>query len=419
MTRVVSRGNVMKLSQTVPLAARALLRNKTRSFLTMLGVIIGVASVISMVTVGEGAKARVASVFDAMGTNLLIVLSGSTSSGGMMGGFGSMPTLTWSDLASIRRDAGAVRAAAPVLTTKVTILSDDANWTTAIAGTSPEYLQIRAWKIARGSGFGDTDVESGNKVIVLGETVVTRLFGAGVDAVGKIVRLRSIPFTVIGVLQRKGQSPIGQDYDDVAITPYSTFQAKIQGSIGKYVPGIIAVSAISPDDTYRAQAEIATILRDNHHLLSSAEDDFMIRNLTELASAQQQGTKALTGLLAAIAAVSLVVGGIGIMNIMLVSVTERTREIGLRMAIGATPAQVLVQFLVESVALSMTGGFIGVALGMTAARVVATRLGLSASVRVDMAAISFLFSALVGVSFGFYPARRASRLDPIEALRSE
>jgi putative ABC transport system permease protein len=409
----------MKISQTVPLAARALLRNKTRSFLTMLGVIIGVASVISMVTVGEGAKARVAGVFDAMGTNLLIVLSGSTSGGGMMGGFGSLPTLTWSDLAAIRKDARAVRVAAPVLSSKVTILSEDANWTSAIVGTSPEYLQIRAWHIARGSGFGDSDVESGNKVIILGETVVTKLFGAGVDAVGRTVRLRSVPFTVIGVLQRKGQSPMGQDYDDVALTPFTTFQAKIQGSIGKYVPGIIAVSALSPSDTYRAQTEIAAILRDNHHLLSSAEDDFSIRNLTELATAQQQGTQALTGLLAAIATVSLVVGGIGIMNIMLVSVTERTREIGLRMAIGATPAQVLLQFLVESVALSTTGGLIGVALGMTAARLVATRLGLQSSIRVDTAAVSFFFSALVGGAFGFYPARRASRLDPIEALRSE
>ncbi|HEY0465521.1 MAG TPA: ABC transporter permease [Polyangiaceae bacterium] len=409
----------MKFSQTLPLAARALLRNKTRSFLTMLGVIIGVASVISMVTVGEGAKARVAGVFDAMGTNLLIVLSGSTSGGGMMGGFGTMPTLTWDDLRAIRRDARAVRTAAPVLSTKVTLLSDDANWTTAVVGTTPEYFQIRALSIARGSPFSDADVDAGGKVVVLGETVVTRLFGAGVDPIGRTIRLRAAPFTVIGTLQRKGQSPMGQDYDDVALLPVSTFQSKIQGALGKYVPGIIAVSATSPDDTYRAQAQIVSILRDNHRLTSSAEDDFSVRNLTELATAQQQGTNALTGLLAAIAVVSLVVGGIGIMNIMLVSVTERTREIGLRMAIGATPGQVLLQFLVEAMALAATGGVLGVALGVILARLVAERLNLPRALRVDMAAVSFCFSVLVGVVFGFYPARRASRLNPIEALRSE
>jgi putative ABC transport system permease protein len=254
---------------------------------------------------------------------------------------------------------------------------------------------------------------------VLGETVVTRLFGPGVDPVGRTVRLRAAPFTVIGTLQRKGQSPMGQDYDDVAMLPVSTFQAKIQGGLGKFVPGIIAVSATSAADTYRAQTEIVAILRDGHRLTSSAEDDFSVRNLTELASAQQQGTKALTGLLAAIAVVSLVVGGIGIMNIMLVSVTERTREIGLRMAVGATPAQVLMQFLVEAVALASTGGVLGVGLGVVLARLVAERLNLPRAFRVDMAVVSFCFSVVVGVIFGFYPARRASRLNPIDALRSE
>ncbi len=409
----------MKLAQTLPLAARALLRNKVRSCLTMLGVVIGVASVISMVTVGEGAKSRVAGVFDAMGTNLLIILSGSTSSGGMMGGFGSMPTLTWGDLASIRTEARAVRVAAPVLIAKLTMLSDDANWTSSIAGTTPEYLPIRAWSVAHGASFADSDVDTGAKVILLGDTVATRLFGAGTDPVGRTVRMRGVPFSVIGVLQKKGQSPMGQDYDDVALIPVSTFQAKIQGSLGKYLPGIIVVSAVSSEATWRAQREIADLLRDRHHLASAAEDDFSIRNLTEIANAQQQGTRALTGLLAAIAIVSLVVGGIGIMNIMLVSVTERTREIGLRMAIGATPGQVLLQFLVESVALAATGGVIGVALGVGVATMVAQRLGLPRTVRFDMAAVSFFFSALVGVTFGFYPARRASRLDPIDALRSE
>ena len=409
----------MNIAQTVPLAVRALLRNKTRSFLTMLGVIIGVASVISMVAVGEGAKAKVEGVFASMGTNLLIVLSGSTSSRGVMGGFGSMPTLTWDDLTAIKKEARAVRYAAPVLSSRVTILSDDANWMTTVTGTTPEYFEIRAWKVARGSSFESSDVDSGSETVVLGQTVVDRLFGGSVEPLGRTVRISGVPFIVIGVLQSKGQSPMGSDYDDTAMMPVSTFQSKIQGGLGKYIPGIVAVSAVSAADTGRAQKEINALLRDHHHLNEGVEDDFNVRNLTEMAAAQQQGTKALTGLLAAIAAVSLLVGGIGIMNIMLVSVTERTREIGLRMAVGAKPWQVLAQFLVESIALSMTGGLIGVALGSLAARAVATRLGWTYSPRIDMALISFGFSALVGVAFGFYPARRASRLDPIEALRAE
>ena len=409
----------MNIAQTVPLAVRALLRNKTRSFLTMLGVIIGVASVISMVAVGEGAKAKVEGVFASMGTNLLIVLSGSTSARGVMGGFGSMPTLTWDDLTAIQKEARAVRYAAPVLSSRVSILSDDSNWMTAVTGTTPEYFDIRAWKVARGSSFESSDVDSGSETVVLGQTVVDRLFGGSVDPIGRTVRISGVPFTVIGVLQTKGQSPMGSDYDDTAMMPVSTFRSKIQGGLGKYIPGIIAVSAVSAADTGRAQKEINALLRDHHHLNADVEDDFNVRNLTEMAAAQQQGTKALTGLLAAIAAVSLFVGGIGIMNIMLVSVTERTREIGLRMAVGAKPWQVLAQFLVESIALSMTGGLIGVALGSLAARAVATRLGWTYSPRIDMALISFGFSAVVGVAFGFYPARRASRLDPIEALRAE
>ena len=409
----------MNVAQTLPLAARALLRNKARSFLTMLGVIIGVASVISMVAVGEGAKSRVEGVFASMGTNLLIVLSGSTASGGVAGGFGSMPTLTWNDLAAIKREAPAVRTAAPQLGTKVTIVGDDANWTTTVAGTTPAYFEIRAWKLARGALFADSDVDQGNKVIVLGQTVAEKIFGAGVDPLGRTVRLRAVPLQVIGILERKGQSPMGQDYDDIAVVPYTTFQAKIQGSLGKFIPGIIIVSATSSTDTNRAKAEIATILRDRHHLTSDTEDDFNIRNLTEIANAQQQGTRALTGLLAAIAVVSLLVGGIGIMNIMLVSVTERTREIGLRMAVGAKPWNVLVQFLAESIALSSVGGLIGIAFGMVTARVVAARLGYPFATRIDMVIVAFGFSALVGVAFGLYPARKAAQLDPIDALRYE
>ena len=409
----------MNLANVMPIALTALLRNKTRSFLTTLGVIIGVASVISMVAVGEGAKARVSGVFAAMGTNMLIVLSGTTTTGGVAGGFGSMPTLTWEDLSAIRTQAPAVRWAAPGQMGKVTIMAQDQNWTTSLTGSSPEFFDIRNWTIGKGSLFADSDVQGASKVIVLGATVSDKLFGEGADPVGKTVRIRSVPFLVVGLLQRKGQSPMGTDYDDAAFIPITTFQNQIQGGLQKYISGIILVSAVSSDDTHRAQAEITSLLRDRHHLGPNDDDDFSIRNLTELANAQQSGTQALTALLAAIAVVSLVVGGIGIMNIMLVSVTERTREIGVRMAVGAKPWHILAQFLAEAVTLSMLGGIMGVVIGSVIARVVAARLGWSYSARVDMILVSFGFSALVGVGFGLYPARKASRLDPIEALRYE
>ena len=409
----------MNPAEMLPLAFRALMRNKARALLTTLGIVIGVASVISMVAVGEGAKQRVEGVFAAMGTNMLIVLSGSTTSGGVMGGFGSMPTLTWGDLAAIRTQAPAVAAAAPAAMARITIVSDEANWTTSVTGTTPDFFPIRAWHVGRGALFDQEELDSQAKVIVLGQTASDQLFGPGIDPIGRMVRLRSIPFQVIGVLERKGQSPMGSDYDDTAVIPMTTFQTKLQGGLGNYVPGAILVSATSSSDTGRAQREIASILRDRHHLASATEDDFAIRNLTEIANAQQQGTNALTGLLAAIAVVSLIVGGIGIMNIMLVSVTERTREIGVRMAVGAKPWHVLLQFMVEATSLSMAGGFIGIAVGLVAARLVAGRFGWHFTARPDMMLLSFGFSALVGIAFGLYPARKASRLDPIEALRFE
>jgi len=336
------------VGQTVLLALRALRRNKVRSLLTTLGVVIGVASVISMVAVGDGARARVSGIFSSMGTNMLVVLSGSSSAGGVMGGFGSLPTLTWEDLRAIQEQAAGIRWAAPTLATRSSLLSDEANWTTAIIGTTPEYFSIRAWKSARGAEFGQDDIDIASKVIVLGQTVSDRLFGPGVDAVGKTVRLRSMPFQVVGVLQRKGQSPVGSDYDDTALVPVTTFQSKIQGGLQKFIAGAILVSATSANGTARAQREIVAILRERHHVTAKDEDDFSVRNLAEIANAQQQGTSVLTTLLAAIAGVSLLVGGIGIMNIMLVSVTERTREIGLRMAVGAKPSHILSQFLVEA-----------------------------------------------------------------------
>jgi putative ABC transport system permease protein len=409
----------MNLLQTLPVAIRALLRNKTRSFLTTLGVVIGVASVISMVAIGEGAKAGVEKVFSSMGTNLLMVMSGSTTSGGVMGGFGSMPTLTWDDLTAIRTEIPSVRTAAPQLNTRASIVGEEANWNTQITGTTPEYFGIRSWTLGKGSLLTESDVETGNKVIVLGQTVADKLFGPNVDAIGQTVRIRAIPFIVVGVLAPKGQSPMGQDYDDAAFIPVSTFQAKIQGGLQKFIAGIIVVSAVSPADTGRAQRAIAGLLRDRHHAGAGDADDFSIRNLAEIAAAQQQGTQTLTSLLAAIAIVSLLVGGIGIMNIMLVSVTERTREIGVRMAVGAKPWHILAQFLVEAVSLSMMGGLVGVALGTVVASTLAQRLGWTLVLRPDIAIVAVGFSAFVGIAFGLYPAQKASQLDPIDALRYE
>jgi putative ABC transport system permease protein len=409
----------MNVVQTLPVAMRALLRNKTRSFLTALGVVIGVASVISMVAIGEGAKSGVEKVFNSMGTNLLIVMSGSTSSGGVMGGFGSMPTLTWDDLRAIGSELPSVRAAAPQLSTRSSIVGEDANWSTQITGTTPEYFNIRSWTLGRGALLTDSDIETGNKVIVLGQTVVQRLFGPNVDPLGQTLRIRAIPFVVVGTLIPKGQSPMGQDYDDAAFIPVTTFQAKIQGGLQKFIAGAIVVSAVSSLDTSRAEKAITALLRDRHHVASSIDDDFSIRNLAELAAARQQGTNTLTSLLAAIAVVSLLVGGIGIMNIMLVSVTERTREIGVRMAVGAKPWHILTQFLVEAVALSMMGGLVGVGLGTSVAGALARQLGWELVLRPDIALVAVGFSALVGVAFGLYPARKASQLDPIDALRYE
>ncbi len=409
----------MNLLQTFPLAARALARNLTRSLLTTLGVVIGVASVISMVAVGAGAQAKVEAIFASMGTNMLIVLSGSTSAGGQAGGFGSLPTLTYEDLKTIRAQARAVRYAAPVVATRATLVAEDANWTTSVVGTTAEYFEIRSWRASRGSIFTVEDDDSDQKLVLLGQTAAEKLFGSGVDPIGRTVRLRSMPFQVVGLLERKGQSPMGSDYDDTALVPLQTFRSKIQGGLQNFIAGAILIGATSASETGRAQQQIEGILRERHHIVSKDEDDFSVRNLAEIAAAQQRGTSALTGLLAAIAVVSLIVGGIGIMNIMLVSVTERTREIGVRMAVGAKPQHILAQFLVEALSLSMLGGVLGVAAGILVARTVAAHFSFPFEPRLDMALLAFGFSVLVGIVFGLYPARKASLLDPIEALRYE
>jgi putative ABC transport system permease protein len=408
----------MSWLQTFRVALRALGRNKLRSFLTTLGMVIGVSAVIAMVAIGDGAKARVEESFAAMGSNMLIILPGTTTTGGAQGGFGSMPTITWDDLRAIQTDVPAVRYAAPVLRTSAQILSEDQNWGTSVSGTSPEYFSIRNWSVARGAGLSASDVDSGTKVAVLGQTVVDKLFGPNADPVGQQVRIKNIPFQVIGVLTKKGQSPVGQDYDDAAFIPSSTFQAKIQGGLKNYLAGTIYVGAAG-SETQRAENQIRALLRDRHHVGPSADDDFSIRNLAEMANAQQEGTRTLTTLLASIAAVSLLVGGIGIMNIMLVSVTERTREIGVRMAVGAKSGDILLQFLAEALALAVAGGVIGVLLGLGAAWRLAASFGWPVMFRPDVIVVAVGFSGLVGVGFGLYPARKASALDPIQALRYE
>jgi putative ABC transport system permease protein len=404
---------------TLRVALRAILRNKLRAFLTTLGIVIGVGAVIAMMAIGAGAKAQVEQAFAAMGTNILIILPGSTSSSGVKGGYGSMPTLTWDDLAAIRSEIAAVKRAAPSLRSSMPVVSEDQNWTTGVTGTSPEYFDIRNWPIALGVSFAQADVDGGSKVIVLGQTVVDKIYGPSANPVGQMVRVGSTPFVIIGVAAKKGQSATGQDYDDAAFIPFTTFAQKVQGGLGKFLQGQIMVEAASSDSTARAQKDITALLRDRHHVAPGDDDDFSIRNLSEIADARQQGTQTMTLLLASVAAVSLLVGGIGIMNIMLVSVTERTREIGIRMAVGAEPHHILTQFLIEALSLSIAGGLIGVAFGVGTATWLAQRFHWPVLIQPDVIAVSVGFSGLVGIVFGIYPARKASQLDPIDALRFE
>ena len=409
----------MNFSHTLQIALQALLRNKLRSFLTTLGIIIGVFAVIATVAVGDGATSRVQSLFASIGTNMLIVLPGASNQGGAFGGFGTQPTLTWDDLKAMRTEIPTVRYAAALLHKVSQVQSEDHNWSTSINGTSPDYFTIRDWAVVKGSLLTQSDMDGQTKNAVMGQTVVSKLFSPNFDPVGQTIRINNAPFVIIGVLDAKGQSMQGQDSDDVVFIPETTFQSKIQGGLQKYVNGSIMISADSEEHTERAQAQVTALLRDRHHIQLGTDDDFNIRNLADIASTLTAATGALTLLLAAIAAVSLLVGGIGIMNIMLVSVTERTREIGLRMAIGAKGRNILAQFLTESLVLAVAGGIIGIILGVSTTQILAHRFGWSIPVRPTVIALAVGFSCLVGVGFGLFPARKASRLDPIEALRYE
>jgi putative ABC transport system permease protein len=405
----------MRASTLIKVAAQSILKNKMRTFLTMLGIVIGVAAVIVMVAVGYGAQTTIERQIGSLGTNMIVIMPGSSNVGGVNQGAGTFNRLTPADYEKLRRESLLLNAVSPVVFTNAQAISAYGNWRTRINGVSTDYQIIRNWRTQSGSFFTEADLRSARKVAVLGATVAEALFPDG-DAVGEQVQLRDVPFTVIGVLERKGQNAGGNDADDIVIVPYTTAQTRLSG--WRRIGQIIA-STSSPQDIPAAQEEIRGILRESHKLGDADDDDFTIRNQDEIAAAASSTTQVMTLLLAAIASISLLVGGIGIMNIMLVSVTERTREIGIRMAIGARGSDVLTQFLVESVAISVMGGLIGVALGFAGAALVAHFTGWSTETPPQAVLLAVGFSAAVGVFFGFYPARQAAALNPIQALRYE
>jgi putative ABC transport system permease protein len=410
----------MNVLASARIAVRALRVNLLRSALTMLGIVIGVGAVITMVAVGSGAQARVAEQIQSLGSNMIIVLSGSAISGGVRMGSGSQLTITEDDAWAIQREIRTVAAAAPTSRGGAQVVYGNLNWATSIQGVTSEFFTAREWDVSDGRLFSQDEVEGAAKVALIGQTVAGNLFGDG-DPLGQIIRIKNVPFGVIGVLQRKGQTTFGQDQDDTVLIPLSTAKKKVLGSsqANARAVGSIAVKVGDARAMPDAEQEIRGLLRQRHHLQSFQDDDFWIRNLTEVLQSQEASSKVLTWLLAAIASVSLLVGGIGIMNIMLVSVTERTREIGLRMAVGARGRDILVQFLVEAVTLSLIGGVLGIALGLGGSYAIAYFAQWRTLVSLEAVGVAFVFSAAVGVFFGFYPARQASRLNPIDALRYE
>jgi len=408
-----------KLTNSMKIALSALRINKMRSALTMLGIIIGVAAVIAMVAVGSGAEQRIREQIASIGSNVIIVLSGSITSSGIRMGTGNAQTLTEEDSRAIARECDAVALAAPVSRGGVQTVYGNNNWGTQVMGTTPEFLTIRDLEIAEGQPFSNLEVDGASRVALLGKTVVDNLFN-GEDPIGKAIRIKTVTFTVIGTLVPKGQSPSGQDQDDVIVMPISTAKKKVIGSSqANYAAvGTIMVQA-REGRTSDAQDQMSALLRQRHHLQANEDADFSIRNMEEVFRAQETSARVMSILLAAIASVSLIVGGIGIMNIMLVSVTERTKEIGLRQAVGAKTRDILAQFLVEAVTLSVVGGAAGIVLGTVASVLISYFADWSTVVSPASIALAFLFSALVGVFFGYYPARKAAYMDPIDALRYE
>src|SRR4051794_13860400 len=397
------------------IALRALARNKARSALTMLGIIIGVASVIAMVSLGQGAQKQVQDQISSMGTNMLIVSAGSQrTSGGVRAGTGTSTTLTVDDTEAIRELPGVANVSASV-TAPVTLVFGNQNWTTRAEGVAPSYLAIRNRSVSQGEFFADLDIRTAARVAVVGQTVADQLF-AGADPIGQTIRVRNLPFRIVGVLSPKGQTQWGQDQDDTVLIPYTAAMRKLLST--QYVPQAY-VSAANSQATFEAESQIGAILRQRHNIRPGQEDDFSVRNLTDIAESAQATTRVMTMLLGSIAGVSLLVGGIGIMNIMLVSVTERTREIGIRMAVGAKSKHVRTQFLLESLVLGLAGGIVGIALGIGVSALTSKVFGWPVITSPTAVVVSSLFSMMIGVFFGYYPAKKAAALDPIEALRFE
>jgi putative ABC transport system permease protein len=405
----------MRFLAIIKIAFRALRRNKMRTVLTMLGIIIGVGAVIAMVALGRGAKAQVQARIAALGQNVILVFSGSINRGGVFSGFGGAGTLTVEDAQAIEKEVPGVEAVSPEVRTGGQIMAGNNNWSTSIQGEGVDYLSIRQWDLAEGTMFSEADVRSAGKVCILGKTAADKLF-PDEEPVGKTIRIKNVPMTVQGVLKAKGVSMMGSDQDDTVIAPYTTVMKRLAGVTTLRA---INVQAETAEEIADVQNGMAALLRERHRIQPGHDDDFIMRNQQELAETQSAAAETMTALLAGIAGVSLLVGGIGIMNIMLVSVTERTREIGIRMAVGARGRDILLQFLIEAVTLSSIGGILGIALGVGGAQLLTAIKHWATLVSADSVIMAFVFSAAVGIFFGFYPARKASQLDPIDALRYE
>jgi putative ABC transport system permease protein len=410
----------MSLFATLQIALNALRVNLLRSLLTMLGIIIGVAAVITMIAVGGGAQARIQDQIKSLGSNLMIIIPGSTTASGVRLGAGANQNLTEDDATAIANEVSEVQVAAPSSRNSGQLVAANNNWSTSIYGVTPDYLEARDWPLASGRMFEPQELSGSGKVVILGQTVANQLFG-DMDPLDQTIRIKNVPFTVVGLLGRKGQSMMGQDQDDIALVPIATARNRLfgntQGKLRRV--GTIQVKVFEGASMQDAEDKIRELMRQRQRTQPGQDDAFTIRNLTEILQAQEESSRIMTILLAAVASVSLLVGGIGIMNIMLVSVTERTREIGLRMAVGAKAGDILTQFLVEAITLSLIGGFVGIVLGVTGSFLIGEFAGWATRLSVESIVLAVGFSAGIGIFFGFYPARKASRLLPIQALRYE